>query len=89
MGPTLRNEGCGFRSEAAQVSGMTHGAPGRIRALELYRRLSASEVSSNLLVTAYASDGVRERALSAGVSTEDDLPACVRSAPTSAPSGRR
>jgi hypothetical protein len=68
MGPTLRNEGCGFRSEAARDSGMTHGAPGGSELSSFIAVCQRPEVSSNLLVTAYASDGVRERALSAGVS---------------------
>jgi hypothetical protein len=89
MRPTSRNEGCGFRSEAARASGMTHGAPGGSELSSFIAVCQRPEVSSNPLVTAYASDGVRERALSAGVSTEDELPACVRSTATSAPSGRR
>jgi CheY-like chemotaxis protein len=65
--------------------------------LELHQRLSASgKPIPTVLITAYPDDGVRERALSAGVISylskpfeEDDLLAFVRSALTSAPSGRR
>ena len=49
-----------------------------------------------ILITAYPDDGVRERALSAGVVgylskpfEQDDLLACIRSALTHAHSGRR
>ena len=86
MGPTSRNEGCDFRSEAARDSGMTHGAPGGSELSSFITVCQPPEVSSNLLVTAYASDGVRERVLSAGVPyAEDDLPARVRSALTTRP----
>jgi FixJ family two-component response regulator len=72
-----------------QMPGMT--------GLELHQRLSASENPvPTILITAYPDDGVRERALSAGVIgylskpfEEDDLLACVRSALTSARSGGR
>ena len=72
-----------------QMPGMT--------GLELYQRLSTSEKPiPTILITAYPDDGVRERALSAGVIgylskpfEEDDLLACVRSALTHAGSGGR
>ncbi len=56
--------------------------------LELYQRLSTSgKPIPTILITAYPDDGVRERALSAGVVgylskpfEEDDLLACIRSA---------
>ena len=65
-----------------QMPGMT--------GIELYQRLSTSEQPiPTILITAYPDDGVRERALSAGVIgylskpfDEDDLLACVRSALT-------
>ena len=65
--------------------------------LELYRRLSTSEKPiPTILITAYPDDGVRERALSAGVIgylskpfEDDDLAACVRSALTQGPSDGR
>jgi FixJ family two-component response regulator len=65
-----------------QMPGMT--------GLELYRRLSTSgKPIPTILITAYPDDGVRERALSAGVIgyltkpfEEDDLLACIRSALT-------
>ena len=65
--------------------------------LELYQRLSASgKPIPTILITAYPDDGVRERALAAGVIgylskpfEEDDLLACVRSALTSAHRGGR
>ena len=65
--------------------------------LELYQRLSASgKPIPTILITAYPDDGVRERALAAGVIgylskpfEEDDLLACIRSALTRARSGRR
>ena len=65
-----------------QMPGMT--------GLELYQRLSISgKRIPTILITAYPDDGVRERALSAGVVgylskpfEEDDLLACVRSALT-------
>ena len=67
-----------------QMPGMT--------GLELYQRLSTSgKLIPTILITAYPDDGVRERALSAGVVgylskpfEEDDLLACVRSALTRA-----
>ncbi len=63
-----------------QMPGMT--------GLELYQRLSTSaKPIPTVLITAYPDDGVRERALSAGVVgylskpfEEDDLIACIRSA---------
>ena len=72
-----------------QMPGMT--------GLELYRRLSTSEKPiPTILITAYPDDGVRERALSAGVIgylskpfEDDDLAACVRSALTKGPSDGR
>jgi FixJ family two-component response regulator len=71
-----------------QMPGMT--------GLELYQRLSTSEKPiPTILITAYPDDGVRERALSAGVVgylskpfDEDDLLACIRSALTYAQGGR-
>ena len=65
-----------------QMPGMT--------GLELHQRLSISgKPIPTILITAYPDDGVRERALSAGVLgylskpfEEDDLLACVRSALT-------
>ena len=72
-----------------QMPGMT--------GLELYRRLSTSEKPiPTILITAYPDDGVRERALSAGVIgylskpfEDDDLAACVRSALAKGPSDGR
>src|SRR5258708_27679494 len=72
-----------------QMPGMT--------GLELHRHLSASgKPIPTILITAYPDDGVRERALSAGVVgylskpfEEDDLLACVRSALIYARSGGR
>jgi len=72
-----------------QMPGMT--------GLELYQRLSTSgKPIPTILITAYPDDGVRERALSAGVVgylskpfEEDDLLACIRSALTRAHAGRR
>jgi FixJ family two-component response regulator len=72
-----------------QMPGMT--------GLDLYQRLSTSgKAIPTILITAYADDGVRERALSAGVIgylskpfEEDDLLACIRSALTHADGGRR
>ena len=72
-----------------QMPGMT--------GLELYRRLSTSEKPiPTILITAYPDDGVRERALSAGVIgylskpfEDNDLAACVRSALTKGPSDER
>jgi len=72
-----------------QMPGMT--------GLELYQRLSTSgKPIPTILITAYPDDGVRERALSAGVTgylskpfDEDDLLACVRSALTHARRGGR
>ena len=72
-----------------QMPGMT--------GLELYQRLSASgKPIPTILITAYPDDGVRERALSAGVVgylskpfEEDDLIACIRSALTHDRSGGR
>ena len=72
-----------------QMPGMT--------GLELHRHLSASrKLIPTILITAYPDNGVRERALSAGVSgylskpfKEDDLLACIRSALTHAGSGGR
>jgi FixJ family two-component response regulator len=63
-----------------QMPGMT--------GLELYQRLSNSgKPIPTILITAYPDDGVRERALSAGIVgylskpfEQDDLLACVRSA---------
>jgi FixJ family two-component response regulator len=65
--------------------------------LDLHRQLSASGKSiPTVLITAYPDDGVRKRALSAGVIgyltkpfEEDDLLACVRSALTRAGGGKR
>ena len=85
MGPTSRNEGCGFRSEAARDSGMTHGAPGGSELSSFITVCQPPEVSSNLLVTVYASDGVRSASSPPESFTEDDLPACVRSALTTRP----
>ena len=72
-----------------QMPGMT--------GLDLYQRLSTSgKPIPTILITAYPDDGVRERALSAGVVgylskpfDEDDLLACIRSALTHARNGRR
>jgi FixJ family two-component response regulator len=72
-----------------QMPGMT--------GLELYQHLSTSgKPIPTILITAYPDNGVRERALSAGVVgylskpfEEDDLLACIRSALTRAGSGRR
>ncbi len=72
-----------------QMPGMT--------GLELCQRLSTSgKRVPTILITAYPDDGVRERALSAGVVgylskpfEEDDLLACVRSALMHARSGGR
>jgi FixJ family two-component response regulator len=72
-----------------QMPGMT--------GLELHQRLSTSgKPIPSILITAYPDDGVRERALSAGVIgylskpfEEDDLLACIRSALTHARSGGR
>ena len=44
----------------------THGSPGGSELSSFISVCQPPEVYSNLLVTAYASDGVRERALSAG-----------------------
>jgi FixJ family two-component response regulator len=65
--------------------------------LDLHRQLSASGKSiPTVLITAYPDDGVRKRALSAGVIgyltkpfEEDDLLGCVRSALAQAGDGRR
>ena len=72
-----------------QMPGMT--------GLELYQRLSTSgKPVPTILITAYPDDGVRERALAAGVIgylskpfDENDLLACIRSALTHARSGGR
>ena len=72
-----------------QMPGMT--------GLDLHRHLSASgKVIPTVLITAYPDDGVRERALAAGVSgylskpfDENDLLACIRSALTRTPSDGR
>jgi FixJ family two-component response regulator len=72
-----------------QMPGMT--------GIELHRHLStAGEPIPTILITAYPDDGVRERALSAGVIgylskpfEEDDLLACIRSALTQVRSGGR
>src|SRR5712671_6202607 len=72
-----------------QMPGMT--------GLELHRHLSASgKPIPTVLITAYTDDGVRERALAAGVIgylskpfEEDDLLACIRSALTDDRSGGR
>ena len=72
-----------------QMPGMT--------GLELHRHLSASgKPIPTVLITAYTDDGVRERALAAGVIgylskpfEEDDLLACIRLALTHARSGGR
>ena len=72
-----------------QMPGMT--------GLELHRRLSASgRIIPTVLITAYPDDGVRERALAAGVIgylskpfDENDLLACIRSALIDGPSGGR
>ena len=74
----VRNTSCLIAD--MQMPGMT--------GFELYRRLSTSEKPiPTILITAYPDDGVRERALSAGVLgylskpfDEDDLLACIRSA---------
>jgi FixJ family two-component response regulator len=65
--------------------------------LDLHRELSASgKPIPTVLITAYPDDGVRKRALSAGVIgyltkpfEEEDLLACVRSALTRAGGGKR
>jgi FixJ family two-component response regulator len=70
--------------------------PGVTR-LELYQRLSTSgRPIPTILITAYPDDGVRERALAAGVIgylskpfDDNDLLACIRSALTHARSGGR
>src|SRR5260370_24021923 len=102
---------CGYRAEAAasaeeflrsrhvrrtscliadvQMPGMT--------GLELHRHLSTSgKPIPTILITAYPDNGVRERALAAGVIgylskpfEEDDLLACIRSALTDVRSGGR
>ena len=72
-----------------QMPGMT--------GLELHRHLSASgKPIPTILITAYLDDGVRKRALAAGVIgylskpfEEDDLLACIRSALINAGIGRR
>ena len=72
-----------------QMPGMT--------GLELHQRLLASgKPIPTILITAYPDNGVRERALAAGVIgylskpfEQDDLLACIRSALTDAQSGRR
>jgi FixJ family two-component response regulator len=72
-----------------QMPGMT--------GLELYQRLSTSRRPiPTILITAYPDDGVRERALAAGVIAylskpfdESDLLICIRSALTHARGGRR
>ena len=72
-----------------QMPGMT--------GLELYQHLSTSgKPIPTILITAYPDNGVRERALAAGVVgylskpfEEDDLLACIRSALTHTGSGRR
>ena len=72
-----------------QMPGMT--------GFELHQRLSASgKPIPTILITAYPDDGVRERALAAGVIgylskpfDENDLLACIRSALTNAGSGGR
>src|SRR3981189_1501108 len=72
-----------------QMPGMT--------GLELHRHLSASgKPIPTILITAYPDNGVRERALAAGVIgylskpfDESDLLACIRSALTNACSGGR
>ena len=72
-----------------QMPGMT--------GLELYQRLSTSgKPIPTILITAYPDDGVRERALAAGVIgylskpfDENDLLACIRSALTHASSDGR
>ena len=72
-----------------QMPGMT--------GLELHRRLSASgRIIPTVLITAYPDDGVRERALAAGVIgylskpfDENDLLACIRSGLIDGPSGGR
>ena len=74
----VRNTSCLIAD--MQMPGMT--------GFELYRRLSTSEKPiPTILITAYPDDGVRERALSAGVIgylskpfEDNDLAACVRSA---------
>jgi FixJ family two-component response regulator len=72
-----------------QMPGMT--------GFELYQRLSTSgKPIPTVLITAYPNDGVRERALAAGVIgylskpfEEDDLLDCIRSALTHTDSGGR
>jgi FixJ family two-component response regulator len=72
-----------------QMPGMT--------GLELYQRLSTSgKRVPTILITAYPDNGVRERALAAGVIgylskpfEQDDLLACIRAALTRAHSGKR
>ena len=72
-----------------QMPGMT--------GFELYQHLSTSgKPIPTILITAYPDNGVRERALAAGVVgylskpfAEDDLLVCIRSALTHAGSGRR
>ena len=85
--PHLRR--CSCLIADVQMPGMT--------GLELYQHLSTSgKRIPTILITAYPDDGVRARALSAGVIgylskpfDEDDLLACIRSALTQARSGGR
>ena len=81
--PHVRRTSCLIAD--VQMPGMT--------GLDLHRHLSASgKPIPTILITAYPDDGVRERALSAGVIgylskpfEQDDLLACIRSAFTHAP----
>jgi FixJ family two-component response regulator len=85
--PHVRRTSCLIAD--VQMPGMT--------GLELHRHLSASEKPiPTILITAYPDDGVRERALAAGVIgylskpfDENDLLTCIRSALTRAGSGGR
>ena len=85
--PHVRRTSCLIAD--VQMSGMT--------GLDLHRHLSASgKPIPTILITAYPDDGVRERALAAGVIgylskpfDENDLLTCIRSALTRAGSGGR
>ena len=85
--PHVRRTSCLIAD--VQMPGMT--------GLDLHRYLSASgKPIPTILITAYPDDGVRERALAAGVIgylskpfDENDLLTCIRSALTRAGSGGR
>lgn len=85
--PLVRRTSCLIAD--VQMPGMT--------GLDLHRHLSASgKVIPTVLITAYPDDGVRERALAAGVIgylskpfDDNDLLACIRAALTNARSGGR